>query len=340
MRRVARPAKAPPTMPTTTPAPAPLATEPTKARKGFARAASIAACGGREDPHESWSPHYATVYAHAGADRCATRDWFSLPPQAVTQAEPGRLARTCRPVSFHLRVPFGFRAFVRSSSCDILFPLSSFCLSPPPHGRPSRLSFPRRADGSSQMLQLARIAAVLSCLKMAVSDFGFAPSPACHGARVSGACARSSCRRSEQLSCLRPQFMALRASADTAAAAALIERCAISRSVPASEVVAALELLERSPIRTAAAADLSGQHELIFSSAIANFPIVQGYMPNKEVITFDLDARQLTLLIATLPFLPEMVSCTRTHVCTLTLTAQAHTQIHTYTGRDGKRVEV
>ena len=193
------------------------------------------------------------------------------------------------------------------------------------------------------MLQLARLSAVLSCLKMAVSDFGFAPSPACHGARVSGACAWSSSQRSEQLCCLRPRprFIALRASADTAAAAALIERCAISRSVPASEVVAALELLERSPIRTAAAADLSGQHELIFSSAIANFPIVRGYMPNKEVITFDLDARQLTLLIATLPFLPEMVAYTRTHMCTLPVTAQlVHTYLHTYTGRDGKRVGV
>ena len=89
MRRAARPAKAPPTMPTTTPAPAPLATEPTKARKGFARAASIAACGGREDPHESWSPHYATSCSHPGADRCATRDWCSLPPQRKHRRHPG-----------------------------------------------------------------------------------------------------------------------------------------------------------------------------------------------------------------------------------------------------------
>ena len=121
MRRAARPAKAPPTMPTTTPAPAPLATEPTKARKGFARAASIAACGKLVTTlcyimlsSRCWPVRYARLVLAATT--------------AETQAAPGRLARTCRPVSFHLRVPSRFRAIVRNSSFDIL----SLYLRPPP----------------------------------------------------------------------------------------------------------------------------------------------------------------------------------------------------------------
>merc|ERR1711920_1214944 len=47
--------------------------------------------------------------------------------------------------------------------------------------------------------------------------------------------------------------------------------------------------------------------ELVFSSAIAWVPFVGGYMPNREIIHFRFEgARQMELLVDTLPFVPRM----------------------------------
>ena len=50
------------------------------------------------------------------------------------------------------------------------------------------------------------------------------------------------------------------------------------------------------------AADLQGHRwELIFSSAAAKLPLLDGYMPNREVLTWDLERSRLELEIETLP---------------------------------------
>jgi hypothetical protein len=55
---------------------------------------------------------------------------------------------------------------------------------------------------------------------------------------------------------------------------------------------------------------VNGSFELIFSSAVAQLPIVgnilDGYLPNKETIVFDFDAGVMSLTAETLPFLPKV----------------------------------
>ena len=56
----------------------------------------------------------------------------------------------------------------------------------------------------------------------------------------------------------------------------------------------------------ATAADLAGTWELVFSSAAAKIPLLDGYMPNRELLTWDLKAARLELEIETLPMLPKV----------------------------------
>jgi len=56
---------------------------------------------------------------------------------------------------------------------------------------------------------------------------------------------------------------------------------------------------------------ISGTFELIFSSSVSNLPLgigtlLDGYMPNKETIVFDLEAGRMSLSVETLPFLPSI----------------------------------
>lgn len=55
---------------------------------------------------------------------------------------------------------------------------------------------------------------------------------------------------------------------------------------------------------------VDGSFELVFSPAVANFPIVgpwfDGYLPNKEIIKFDLENGELQLSVETFPFLPPI----------------------------------
>ena len=56
---------------------------------------------------------------------------------------------------------------------------------------------------------------------------------------------------------------------------------------------------------------INGTFELIFSSSVSNLPLgignlLDGYMPNKETIIFDLEAGRMSLSVETLPFLPSI----------------------------------
>lgn len=102
----------------------------------------------------------------------------------------------------------------------------------------------------------------------------------------------------------------------------VLQKCAIDRSAKASDVIETLEKLERSltskPLGSTSiylkevdlSTALDGTFELIFSSAVANLPILGnlcgGYMPNKELITFDLEKKQMSLVVELLPFLPSI----------------------------------
>lgn len=104
-----------------------------------------------------------------------------------------------------------------------------------------------------------------------------------------------------------PRLAAVRCCAEAAGAAAAVTRCAVKRDAPAAEVIDALDELEIQPVGLpAVASDLDGQWELIFSSAAAKVPFIDGYMPNREVLTWDLEARRLELAIETLPFVPAI----------------------------------
>jgi len=107
------------------------------------------------------------------------------------------------------------------------------------------------------------------------------------------------------------------------AAARAVVRCALTRGVTGPAVLAALEELEELETSAAAAvaaessgvaavgvaatpADLGGTWELVFSSAAAKLPFVDGYMPNRELLEWDVSCGQLRLTIETLPFLPPV----------------------------------
>jgi len=76
--------------------------------------------------------------------------------------------------------------------------------------------------------------------------------------------------------------------------------------VPSGQVVAALEALEKTAA-TISPTHVEGKFELVFTSTLAGVPFIDGYMPNREVISFDYQkVRQMELDIETLPFLPSM----------------------------------
>lgn len=96
----------------------------------------------------------------------------------------------------------------------------------------------------------------------------------------------------------------------------VIRECATQRSVDASVVISTLEKLENTcsnnnPFNNSVDENvIGGKFELIFSSAVANLPVLGsvfgGYMPNKEIITFDLEEKQMSLIVELLPFLPTI----------------------------------
>jgi hypothetical protein len=95
--------------------------------------------------------------------------------------------------------------------------------------------------------------------------------------------------------------------------ARLLRQCASERSVDAAKIICALVRLEQLPSPSIPADAITGVFELIFSSAVADLPLVGGllggYLPNREIITFDLANTEMTLKVETLPFLPTIDIC-------------------------------
>jgi len=87
---------------------------------------------------------------------------------------------------------------------------------------------------------------------------------------------------------------------------ACINACANDRSQKPDDVVAALEVLRAERPRPPTRESFGGVWELVWNDKIAKVPVVNGYMPNRETLTWDLDAGVLDLRVETLPFLPEV----------------------------------
>ena len=89
-------------------------------------------------------------------------------------------------------------------------------------------------------------------------------------------------------------------------AIACINQCANDRSQKPDDVVAALEVLRAERPRPPSRDSFGGTWELVWNDKIAKVPVINGYMPNRETLVWDLDGRVLDLRVETLPFLPEI----------------------------------
>ena len=86
----------------------------------------------------------------------------------------------------------------------------------------------------------------------------------------------------------------------------LINQCARDRSAKPDDVVAALAVLRAERPRPPTRESFGGVWELVWNDKLAKVPVVNGYMPNRETLAWDLDAGVLDLRVETLPFLPEI----------------------------------
>ena len=86
----------------------------------------------------------------------------------------------------------------------------------------------------------------------------------------------------------------------------LINKCARDRSAKPDDVVAALAVLRAERPRPPTRESFGGVWELVWNDKLAKVPVVNGYMPNRETLVWDLDAGVLDLRVETLPFLPEV----------------------------------
>ena len=87
---------------------------------------------------------------------------------------------------------------------------------------------------------------------------------------------------------------------------ACINACANDRSQEPDDVVAALAVLRAERPRPPSRDSFGGTWELVWNDKIANVPLINGYMPNTEVLIWDLERGVLDLTVETLPFLPEI----------------------------------
>ena len=87
---------------------------------------------------------------------------------------------------------------------------------------------------------------------------------------------------------------------------ACINACARDRSQKPDDVLAALEVLRAERPRPPTRESFGGTWELVWNDKLAKVPVVNGYMPNRETLVWDLDAGVLDLRVETLPFLPEV----------------------------------
>ena len=93
---------------------------------------------------------------------------------------------------------------------------------------------------------------------------------------------------------------------DVSDAMDVINKCARDRSAKPDDVVAALEVLRAERPRPPTRDSFGGTWELVWNDKLAKVPVVNGYMPNRETLVWDLDGRALDLRVETLPFLPEV----------------------------------
>ena len=87
---------------------------------------------------------------------------------------------------------------------------------------------------------------------------------------------------------------------------ACINACARDRSAKPDDVVAALAVLRAERPRPPTRESFAGTWELVWNDKLAKVPVVNGYMPNRETLVWDLEAGVLDLRVETLPLLPEV----------------------------------
>ena len=87
---------------------------------------------------------------------------------------------------------------------------------------------------------------------------------------------------------------------------ACINGCARDRSQKPDDVVAALAVLRAERPRPPTRDSFGGTWELVWNDKLAKVPVINGYMPNRETLVWDLDGGVLDLGVETLPFLPEV----------------------------------
>ena len=93
---------------------------------------------------------------------------------------------------------------------------------------------------------------------------------------------------------------------DVSDAMDVINKCARDRSQKPDDVVAALAVLRAERPRPPTRDSFGGTWELVWNDKLAKVPVVNGYMPNRETLIWDLDAGVLDLRVETLPLLPEI----------------------------------
>ena len=93
---------------------------------------------------------------------------------------------------------------------------------------------------------------------------------------------------------------------DVSDAMDVINKCARDRSAKPDDVAAALAVLRAERPRPPTRESFAGTWELIWNDKLAKVPVVNGYMPNRETLVWDLEAGVLDLSVETLPFLPEV----------------------------------
>ena len=88
-----------------------------------------------------------------------------------------------------------------------------------------------------------------------------------------------------------------------------INACARDRSQKPDDVLAALEVLRTEQPRPPTRDSFGGTWELVWNDKLAKVPVINGYMPNRETLVWDLEAGVLDLRVETLPLLPEIKIC-------------------------------
>ena len=87
---------------------------------------------------------------------------------------------------------------------------------------------------------------------------------------------------------------------------ACINGCARDRSQKPDDVVAALAVLRAERPRPPTRDSFGGTWELVWNDKLAKVPVINGYMPNRETLVWDLEEGVLDLRVETLPLLPEI----------------------------------